>query len=54
MNKNYVSPKAEVNKFVSEDVITTSGTTNNPLTAVASKTFTVSEANVSWNDRTNK
>ena len=48
----YESPKAEIKRFISCDVITTSGTvSNNPLTALASKTFTVSESNVSWNDR---
>ena len=47
----YTCPKAEIKKFISEDVITTSGTTvNNPLTKVASKTFNVADANVSWND----
>lgn len=52
MNKNYICPKAEVKSFASEDVITTSGTvSNNPLTAVATKTFNVSEANVSWKDQ---
>ena len=52
--KTYISPKAEVKNFVSEDVITTSGTTVNPLTALATKTFSNSQANVSWNDKVNK
>ena len=54
MNKNYICPKAEVKNFASEDVIATSGTTaNNPLTAVATKAFNVSDANVSWKDKVN-
>lgn len=53
MNKKYVSPKAEIKKFMAEDVITASGT-NTKLTAFASKTFSTSEANTSWNDRVNK
>lgn len=50
----YESPKAEITNFMSEDVVTTSGTTaNNPLTAVATKAFNVSDANVSWKDKVN-
>ena len=49
----YIKPNAEIKKFISEDVITTSGTTNNPLTALTSKAFTVSDANVSWKDKVN-
>ena len=48
--KNYTCPKAEIKKFVCEDVITTSGTTTNPLAALASKSFANSDANVSWKD----
>lgn len=54
MNKNYKSPKATINKFVSDDIITTSGTTNNPLMAVTAKSFSNSDANVSWNNKTLK
>ena len=52
--KKYENPNAEIKNFVSEDVIATSGTTVNPLTALATKTFSNSQANVSWNDKVNK
>jgi len=51
----YIKPNAEIKKFISEDIITTSGTTvNNPLTALATKTFSVSDANASWGDKVGK
>ena len=50
MNKNYVSPKAEIKKFISEDVITTSGTGTNKLTALATKTFNVADSDAKWGD----
>ena len=54
MNKNYVSPKAEVKCFVTENVIAASGTgTNTRLTAINSKTFSVGDSNVSWKDIVN-
>ena len=49
--KNYTCPKAEIKKFVCEDVITTSGTTTNPLTALATKTFSNADANAKWSDQ---
>ena len=48
---NYIKPNAQIKKFVSEDVITTSGTSVNPLTALASKTYSNADANKSWNDK---
>ena len=52
--KNYTKPNAEIKNFISEDIVTTSGTTvnptPNPLTVLASKGFSNSEANVSWKD----
>lgn len=53
MNKNYVSPSVEIKNFLTEDVIAASGV-NNPLTAHTSKTFSLSDANVSWNNKTLK
>jgi len=53
--KNYKKPNVQIKKFISEDVITTSGVaSNNPLTALTSKAFSVSESNVSWNDKVGK
>ena len=50
----YTCPKAEIKKFISEDVITTSGTTvNNPLKLASTKSFLNSDANVSWKDKIN-
>ena len=46
MNKIYEAPKAEINNFITEDVITTSGT--NSLTAAGAKTFSASDANTTW------
>lgn len=47
---NYVSPRAEVKKFIAEDVITSSGVNDKKsLTAIAMKTYSNSDANVSWN-----
>ena len=54
MNKNYVSPKAEVKCFMVEDVIAASGVTTNPLIAKTSISFTNSQANVSWKDKISK
>lgn len=51
--KNYVKPKAQIKNFVSENVIAASGVGANPLTAIASKTFSVSDANVSWKSKVN-
>ena len=49
---NYIKPNAEIKKFISCDVITTSGTqVNNPLKLAPTKSFLNSDANVSWNDR---
>ena len=54
MNKNYISPKAEIKSFACEDVITASGvnvTPNpNPLAVLQAKNFANSDANVSWKD----
>ena len=53
--KRYENPNAQIKNFVSEDVITTSGTiVNNPLNKVASKTFNVADANASWKDKVGK
>ena len=52
--KTYTCPKAEIKNFVSENVIAASGVAQNPLTALATKTFSVSDANVSWNSKTAK
>lgn len=54
MKNKYLAPKAKFENFKSEDVITASGEVNISLTAVASKTFSVSEANTSWNNKTQK
>ena len=54
MNKNYVSPCAQVTNFMSENVIATSGVTNNTLTALEKVNFANSHANVSWNDKVSK
>ena len=52
MNKKYVSPRAEVKNFASEDVILTSGVNNNDkLTAMALKSFSNADANVSWKSK---
>ena len=53
--KTYIKPNAQIKNFISEDVITTSGVNNtNPLTAIATKTFSNSHANVSWNDKVDR
>ena len=52
--RNYIKPNAEIKKFISEDVITTSGTqVNNPLKLASTKSFLNSDANVSWKDKIN-
>ena len=50
MNKNYESPKAEIRNFISEDVVTTSGTggTGSLTVITATKTFANRDANVKW------
>ena len=54
MNKNYVSPHAEVKSFMVEDVIAASGVTNSTLTALEKVNFANSHANVSWKDKISK
>ena len=51
--KTYIKPMAEVKSFYAENVIAASGVNNNPLIAVSTKAFSVSEANVSWKDKVN-
>ena len=52
--KKYIVPNAEVKSFVSEDVITASGVTPtptpDPISLLKTKSFSNSEANVSWKD----
>ena len=49
MNKNYESPKAEIRKFISEDVVTTSGAGGTgSLIVTRTKTFANRDANVKW------
>ncbi len=49
MNKNYESPKAEIRNFISEDVVTTSGTGGTgSLIVTATKTFANRDSNVKW------
>ena len=52
--KTYTSPKAEIKRFISENVIAASGVTTNPLIAKTSISFTNSQANVSWKDKISK
>lgn len=53
MNKNYVSPHAEIKNFMCENVIAASGVNNNPLKNKAMKEFSVSDADVSWKSKVN-
>ena len=46
MKKHYISPKAEIKTFESEDIITTSGV--NTITSLQTKAFSVSDANTTW------
>ena len=52
MNKIYTSPYAEIKSFITEDVIASSGVNNKEsLVAIAMKTYSNSDANVSWNSK---
>ena len=46
MKRIYISPKAEIKRFETEDVIMTSGVTS--LTSAKQRVFTAAESNTTW------